>query len=176
MQADDLQFRQWVEHHQSMVYSIALRLVGDTGLAEEVAQDCFVELYRSLAHIADTDHLRFWLRRVAVHRSTDCCRRRALRPEARAEEWMEEHESFFIRVDDGNERSAGLGARVEALLASLPESMRVVIVLRYQEEMGPEEIATLLDQPLATVKSHLQRGLGLLRRKANVMLKEYVRE
>ena len=174
MQADDLQFRRWVEQHQSMVYSIALRLVGDTGLAEEVAQDCFVELHRSLAHIADADHLRFWLRRVAVHRSTDCCRRRALRPEARAEEWMEAHENFANGSAE-DARSAGLGARVESLLASLPEPMRVAIVLRYQEEMRPEEIAVLLGQPVATLKCNLQRGLDLLRKKANVMLKEYVR-
>ena len=172
MQADELQFRSWVVEHQSMVYSIALRLVGDTGLAEEVAQDCFVELHRSLARIADTDHLRFWLRRVAVHRATDCCRRRALRPEARAEEWMDEREDPGQAVP---EPSAGFGVRVETLLGSLPEAMRVAIVLRYQEEMQPEEIATLLGQPVASVKSNLQRGLELLRRKANVVLKEYVR-
>ena len=172
MQADEAQFRSWVVEHQSMVYSIALRLVGDTGLAEEVAQDCFVELHRSLARIADTDHLRFWLRRVAVHRATDCCRRRALRPEARADEWMDEHDTSGHEVQ---EHSAGLGARVETLLASLPEAMRVVIVLRYQEEMQPEAIAALLAQPVASVKSNLQRGLELLRKKANVVLKEYVR-
>jgi RNA polymerase sigma-70 factor (ECF subfamily) len=53
--------------------------------------------------------------------------------------------------------------------------LRVAIVLRYQEEMLPEEIAKLLGQPLATVKSRLQRGLQLLRRKAQVTMKEYVR-
>lgn len=174
MQGDDLQFRAWVEQHQSMVYSIALRVVGDTGLAEEVAQDCFVALYRSLAQIEDESHLRFWLRRVAVHRATDCCRRRALRPEAKAEAWMEEHDNSGS-ISGPHER-AGFMARVEGLLASLPEAMRVAVVLRYQEEMRPEEIAALLGLPVATVKSNLQRGLELLRRKANVVLKEYVRE
>jgi RNA polymerase sigma-70 factor (ECF subfamily) len=175
VQANDLQFRGWVEQHQSMVYSIALRLTGDTGLAEEVAQDCFVALHSSLAQIVDEDHLRFWLRRVAVHRATDCCRRRALRPEARAEEWMEEYEAH---AEDRyvQERASGFTAKVETLLASLPEAMRVAVVLRYQEEMRPEEIAVLLGLPVATLKSHLQRGLTLLRQKANVMLKEYVRE
>lgn len=175
MQADDLQFRGWVEQHQSMVYSIALRLVGDAGLAEEVAQDCFMALYGALDQIEDEHHLRFWLRRVAVHRATDCCRRRALRPEARAEEWTEEYRSF---IADRNlqGRAAAVATRIECLLASLPEALRVAIVLRYQEEMRPEEIAALLGHPVATVKSNLQRGLELLRRKANVMLKEYIRE
>jgi len=48
-------------------------------------------------------------------------------------------------------------------------------VLRHQEEMLPDEIAELLGQPVATVKSNLQRGLQLMRRKAAVTMKEYVR-
>ena len=67
-------------------------------------------------------------------------------------------------------------ARLEELLGAMPEPMRVVIVLRYQEEMLPVEIATLLSQPVATVKSNLQRGLKLMRRKAAVTMKEFVRE
>ena len=67
-------------------------------------------------------------------------------------------------------------ARLEELLRGLPEQLRVAVVLRYQEEMLPEEIAAMLGQPVATVKSHLQRALKLLRRKAAVTMKEYVRE
>jgi RNA polymerase sigma-70 factor (ECF subfamily) len=57
----------------------------------------------------------------------------------------------------------------------LPEPLRIAIVLRYQEGMLPEEIAALLSQPVPTVKTHLRRGLELLRRKAPITLKEYVR-
>jgi RNA polymerase sigma-70 factor (ECF subfamily) len=71
--------------------------------------------------------------------------------------------------------SAAVVARLEELLRGLPEAMRVAVVLRYQEEMLPDEIASLLGQPVATVKSNLQRGLQLLRRKAAVTMKEYVR-
>jgi len=49
------------------------------------------------------------------------------------------------------------------------------MVLRYQEDMTPEEIAASMDAPLATVKSNLHRGLKLLRAKATTHLKEYVR-
>jgi RNA polymerase sigma-70 factor (ECF subfamily) len=49
------------------------------------------------------------------------------------------------------------------------------LVLRYQEDLTPEEIAATLDAPVATVKSQLQRGLKLLRAKAATHLKEYVR-
>jgi RNA polymerase sigma-70 factor (ECF subfamily) len=61
------------------------------------------------------------------------------------------------------------------LLATLPESQRAALVLRYQEDLSPDEIAEMLKTPLATVKSHLQRGLKLLRAKAQSHLKEYMR-
>ena len=158
-----------------MVYSIALRLLGDHGFAEEVAQDCFVELYRSQDRIEAGDHARFWLRRVAVHRATDALRRRAIRPESGAAEWDEVKE-WATLANTGRARSASaMEVRMEHMLMTLPEAMRVALVLRFQEDMRPEEISALLEQPVATVKSHLQRGLGLLRRKANVMLKEFVR-
>ena len=51
-------------------------------------------------------------------------------------------------------------------IAALPLMPRTVIVLRYQEDLGPEEIAELLGMPLATVKSHLQRALKVLRLRA----------
>jgi len=73
------------------------------------------------------------------------------------------------------EEQSPLGMRIEELLATLPESQRAALVLRYQEDLTPEEIATTLKAPVATVKSHLQRGLRLLRTKASETLKEYVR-
>lgn len=176
MRTEAAEFRGVVERHQRMVFSLALRVTGEYGTAEEVAQDVFLELYRSAERLTGEDHVRFWLRRVTVHRATDALRRQAHRPESGAEEWMDDAPA------DG-ESTVGLGsglgtvieARLEELLGSLPEAMRVVVVLRYQEEMLPEEIAKLMGQPVATVKSNLQRGLKLLRRKAEITMKEYVR-
>jgi len=54
---------------------------------------------------------------------------------------------------------------LQALIASLPEKARAVVVLRYQEDLMPEEIAKLLEMPVGTVKSHLQRSLAMLREK-----------
>jgi len=174
MAMEATEFRRLVETHQRMVFSLALRVTGEYGAAEEVAQDAFLELFRSGEGLESADHVRFWLRRVTVHRATDALRRRAVRPEAAAEEWMEEEHSAG-GAEESAAVSAAVVARLEELLQTLPESLRVVVVLRYQEEMLPDEIATLLGQPVATVKSHLQRGLQLLRRKAAVTMKEYVR-
>ncbi len=141
-------------------------------MAEEVAQDVFLELYRSGEKLECAEHLRFWLRRVTIHRATDALRRRSRSPEALAQEWNE-HDCV---AEPAGGRSFAAEARLEELLRSLPEAMRVAVVLRHQEDMLPEEIAKLLGQPVATVKSNLQRGLHLLRRKAAVVMKEYVRE
>ncbi|HEY5056137.1 MAG TPA: sigma-70 family RNA polymerase sigma factor [Acidobacteriaceae bacterium] len=166
------EFRKLVEAHQRMVFSIALRVTGDYPTSEEVAQDVFVSLHRNVEKLAGEDHIRYWLRRVAVHRATDALRRRAVRPESGAEEWSEEQS---VR-DGAASGSYAIAARLDELLRGLPEALRIAVVLRYQEEMLPEEIAAMLGQPVATVKSHLQRALKLLRRKAAVTMKEYVRE
>lgn len=165
-------FRRLIETHQRMVFSLALRIIGDYATAEEVAQDVFLELHRSGEGLESEDHVRFWLRRTTKHRAIDALRRKATRPEAAAEEWMEEqHAGAAASV-----LTAGTQARLETLLRTLPEALRVAVVLRYQEEMLPDEIATLLGQSVASVKSQLHRGLTLLRRKAAITMKEYFRE
>jgi RNA polymerase sigma-70 factor (ECF subfamily) len=65
--------------------------------------------------------------------------------------------------------------RIEQLLLTLPPAQRSVLLLRYQEDLEPEDIAIEMQMPLATVRSHLQRGVKLLREKAQRTLKEYSR-
>ncbi len=166
------EFRRLVEEHQRMVYSIALRMLGDTGAAEEVAQDVFLELHGALGRMESEEHVRFWLRRVSMCRATDALRRRSRGLELVKEEWEDERYAAPEVRGAGGER---MSMCVEEMVLSLPASYRAAVVLRYQEEMTPEEMAAALGQPLATVKSDLRRGLEMLRRKAKVVLKEYVR-
>jgi RNA polymerase sigma-70 factor (ECF subfamily) len=65
--------------------------------------------------------------------------------------------------------------RVEQLLLTLPPAQRSVMLLRYQEDLEPEDIALELKMPLATVRSYLQRAVKTLRAKADRTLKEYSR-
>jgi RNA polymerase sigma-70 factor, ECF subfamily len=162
-------FEQLVEEHQSMVFSLALRMTGDRGLAEEIAQDAFLALDQSLPKIESPLHAMAWLRRVTMSRSADALRRRKVRA---MDLWVEIDEHHGALAE---ETSSPLATRLEQLLATLPEAQRAALVLRYQEDLTPEEIAETLDAPLATVKSHLQRGLKLLRAKATCHLREYVR-
>jgi RNA polymerase sigma-70 factor, ECF subfamily len=171
-QPDSEQFRDFerlVDEHQSMVFSLALRMTGDRGLAEEIAQDVFLELDRNLGKIESPLHACHWLRRVAMSRSSDALRRRRVRG---IDLWIEIDEHHGAQPE---QRSSPLGSRLEDLLATLPEAQRAALVLRYQEDLTPEEIAATLSAPVATVKSQLQRGLKLLRAKAASHLKEYVR-
>jgi RNA polymerase sigma-70 factor (ECF subfamily) len=158
-----------LDEHQSMVFSLALRMTGDRGLAEEIAQDVFLELDEHMGRIKSPEHARFWLRQVVVSRSTDALRRRKVRG---MDLWVELEDGHATKAED---RLSPVGTRLEHLLTTLPEGQRAALILRYQEDMLPEEIAVALDAPVATVKSQLQRGLKLLRAKATNHLREFIR-
>jgi RNA polymerase sigma-70 factor, ECF subfamily len=152
--------------HQSMVFSIALRVLGNRPAAEEVAQDVFLELHAKLGELASEEHVLYWLRRVTVHRAIDRVRRRDRSPEV-AMDWQD----LTDLPGEAADADPLLSRRLRQLVASLPEVPRTVLVLRYQEDMSPEEISGVLDMPVATVKSHLQRTLRLLREKAARVLR-----
>lgn len=141
-----------------MVYSVAYHFLQDHSAAEELAQEVFLELYRHWPEIQSREHRLFWLRKVTIRRCIDQTRRRKLRNHVSLEDAPEPF-TFMPATDPVLKRY------IEQLLAKLQEAPRMIVILRYQEGMEPAEIAELLDMPLATVKSHLQRSLALLRRK-----------
>jgi RNA polymerase sigma-70 factor (ECF subfamily) len=151
-------FEAILSEHKRMVYGIALHCTGEASVANEVAQDVFVALYRRGLTFDSPAHLRNWLRKAAVHRAFDhrrrLTRRRELPLEATSEPAVEgEHADPWLR------------AYLRSLIVGLPQKLRVVVVLRYQEDMQPAEIAAVLDLPVNTVKSRLQRALVMLRSK-----------
>jgi len=152
-----LDFAVIVRRYQSMVFSIACHFLGDPSAAEELAQDVFLQLHASLKGLESDEHVKFWLRKVTAHRCIDS-RRRHRPPEVSLEEAPEP--SVPESVGDPL-----LARRLRQYVASLPEKPRLVTILRYQEDMLPEDIAEVLSMPVATVKSHLQRSLAMLREK-----------
>src|SRR5947209_1728356 len=80
-QAISTPFAELVREHQSMVFSIAYHFLRDRALAEEIAQDVFLKLFRNLASLESEAHVTFWLRRVTSNRCVDAVRRRQRRPE-----------------------------------------------------------------------------------------------
>lgn len=147
-----------VRLHRAMVFSLAYHFLHDRGLAEEVAQEVFWSLHRNLATVQSETHALFWLRQATVRRAIDEARRRRRRPQVALEDVAEP-------AAGASGRDPMLGDVLRRLIAVLPEDPRMVMVLRYQEDLDPPEIAELLEMPLATVKSHLHRSLGVLREK-----------
>jgi RNA polymerase sigma-70 factor, ECF subfamily len=148
-----------------MVYSIAWHFLRDRAVAEELAQDVFLELHRNWPLMQSAQHIVFWLRKVTSRRSIDVVRRRKTRAETSLEEMAEP--TALERVHDSM-----LSSYLERMVATLPEKQRIVIVLRYQEGMEPEEIADMLEMNVSTVKSQITRALDLLRAKTAQRLKQ----
>jgi RNA polymerase sigma-70 factor (ECF subfamily) len=142
-----------------MVFSLAHHFLRDRGVAEELAQDVFLELYRHLGEMQSPEHVIFWLRRVTANRCISESRRRQRRPEVPLED-APEPEAPVSAADPI------AGEQLRRLVASLPEKFRMVVLLRYQEDLDPEDIARVLDVSVNTVKSQLQRALTMLRQKA----------
>lgn len=125
---------------------LAYTLVGSNAEAEDLVQDSFVEVSRRLG---DIDKPGAYLRSAVVSRCRSALRRRRV---------MDRH-----RPEPPNSLSRG-ASELWDVLARLPENQRIVVVLRYYGGYRSSEIATIVDMPSATVRSHLRRGLAALRK------------
>ena len=151
-----LDFARIVADNQSLVYSVAVRFLRDREGAEELAQDVFLQLYQRLRQIESSAHATAWLRRAICHRCIDEARKRRLRPRVGLEAVPEP--SIESRNPD-----LLLNERLRRMVGELPDSARMVVLLRYQEDLDPADIAGVLNMPVSTVKSHLHRSLAVLR-------------
>jgi RNA polymerase sigma-70 factor (ECF subfamily) len=150
-------FSEIVREHQAMVFSLAYHMLRNSASAEDVAQEVFLRLYQDRAQIVTDQHLVHWLRRTTSHRCLDILRRPANRPHLDVTE-IELH-------SEPQNADPFADCELRRLVGELSPTARAMIVLRYQEDLEPREIAALLELPLATVKSRLQRALALLRAK-----------
>jgi RNA polymerase sigma-70 factor, ECF subfamily len=155
-------FARLVRSHEGSVYSLALRALRNAAEAEELAQDVFLQLYLDLHRIETMDHLRYWLRRTASHRVIDRLRQRERRPTSHGpvEEACDAAADGFLAPA---QHDPLLARRLERLLSELPGAPRLALILRYQEDLDPIDIARVLDISVNTVKSHLKRSLARLR-------------
>jgi RNA polymerase sigma-70 factor (ECF subfamily) len=153
-------FEAIVREHQSMVFSVAYHFAGNRAAAEDVAQDVFLELFRSLAQIDSAAHLCSWLRRVASHRCIDRFRKRRFEAPLDAP-------ALEPRAHD-RPRDVLFDERIRREIAELPPQARAVMILRFQEDLDPREIAEALGMPVNTVKSHVRRSVETLRARLGI--------
>jgi len=147
------------DRYSPVVYAVALRVLGDTGAAEDVLQDVFMQLWRNPgAFDSSRGSLGAWLAVITRNRAIDTLRKR--RPE-------NDIEDVIISVEPdmaGDADRARVGEKVRAALGSMPDAQRKALELAYYEGLTHSEIAAKTGEPLGTIKTRIRAGLMTLRK------------
>jgi RNA polymerase sigma factor (sigma-70 family) len=146
-------FQELVSRRQSSIRSLMRRCSGDITLADDLAQQVFLQVWLKIHTLKDVNAFGGWLKRLAIsiwlqhQRKNDALRQ--------AEELSD--------MDAARADPTGIGMDLEQALATLAPTVRLCVVLSYSEGLSHSEIAESVDMPLGTVKSHIQRGVQKLR-------------
>lgn len=147
------------DRYSAIVYSVALRVLGDTGVAEDILQEVFLQLWRNPGLFdASRGNLAPWLAVIARNRAIDSLRKR--RPETDVEE-------VFVSVEPDlageAERSRAM-EKVHTALGQMPAPQRTAVEMAYFLGMTHTEIAEKTGEPLGTIKTRIRTALLALRR------------
>lgn len=161
---DGTAFEDLVMTYQHRVFGVALRMLGNAGEAQEVAQEAFLRAHRALSEFRGDAKLSTWLYAI----TSRLCLNRLASGERRlvrqGEEALLRLSDAAPRPDDVLERSE-LEAALQRAIAELPEDRRIVVILRDLEGLPYEEIAQVLGLELGTVRSRLHRARADLKDK-----------
>jgi RNA polymerase sigma-70 factor (ECF subfamily) len=163
-QGDAQAFGELVLAHQTFVYNLALRALSDALEAQDAAQEAFLRAWQALPGFRGQAGFRTWLYRIVVNlcynRSPELRRRMSqLSVEDEAEAWPEMDLPGPERYLEARQQQAFLHEQIERL----PENYRVLVMLRYQQDLSYEEIAQVLNMPLGSVKTGLFRAHARLK-------------
>jgi RNA polymerase sigma-70 factor (ECF subfamily) len=161
--ASPVTFAEGVHEHQDEVYGVALRITGDREAALDVASSTFLKAYRAFDRYDQTRPLRHWLLRIATNEAITYVRKRGRELRRRVEVEHARKVADPTASPDTESVAREDRARIRAAVSVLPELYRVVIVLRYFNELSVEEIAQVTGRPPSTVGVQLLRGRALLR-------------
>jgi RNA polymerase sigma-70 factor (ECF subfamily) len=156
-----------IEQHQQRLYRYLLFLTADPALAEDLFQETWIRVLERGHQYNASSKFESWLFAIARHLVIDASRRKKFSsldeladPDSnRPFEPADEHAESVLQllVTRENEQA------VQLSLLKIPAYYREVLLLRFHEELGLEEIADVLSTPLSTVKSRLYRGLQVLK-------------
>lgn len=157
------------DKYEQRVYATALRVLGDSALAADATQLTFLTVLRKARKFDFRSAFSSWLYRVAVNRCIDLRRKRSRHhsvsmsePEVEAIAAGGDRRSSQNPGPEEHARRAELVEEVGRAISRLNPRLSVVVVLRYLEGLGYEEIAEILELPLGTVKSRLNRAHAAL--------------
>lgn len=147
------------QHHQGVI-NVVYRMCGDTHLAEDAAQDAFIQAWLNLPSFRPGTSLRNWLYRIAINAALDSLRRAPKMP-------LADIESLSMPDPQAGPEAALLQKErrlsVQKAVASLAEASRAVLVLREYGGLSYDEISSALDIPLGTVMSRLNYARNRLK-------------
>ena len=157
---DNIAFEQLVRRHQRYVFNVAYRVLNDYAEAEDMTQEAFLRAWRGLPGFRGQAQFTTWLYRI-VHNL--CLNRlprlkRELLQTEPLEEALTTPTPFQAELTEIREQMAFLHTQLD----QLPEKYRLVLTLRFLQRLSYEEIATALDLPIGTVKTHIHRARRLL--------------
>jgi RNA polymerase sigma-70 factor (ECF subfamily) len=155
-------FSELVCIHAQGVRNVIYRMYGDAQIAEDAAQEAFIQAWLHLASYRPQTPLRNWLYRIAVNAATDMLRKeKRILPNALEDMQLEDPQLGPEALYSQEERAA----LVQKAILSLPEACRAVLVLREYEAMSYHEIADALEIPVGTVMSRLNYARKVLKNK-----------
>ncbi len=174
-QADDAAaFNEIVSRYKNRVFNYVSRMIGPGTDAEDLTQETFVRAYMNIRSFQSRASLNTWLFRIATNLCIDFNRKRgkarALTTSLQREDLDEEGETDREIPDERFDPqrlllNKELGVELQRALASLPEKLRTVVLLHDIEGLPYEEIASIAECPLGTVKSRLFNARMALRQK-----------
>ena len=168
---DPQQFEAFVKSYQNMVFSTAIRLLGNETEAEDMSQEVFLKAYERFEELSVSPTVGGWLKTVTRNLCLNYLSRYRARwrffSEMKGENDEEEREVEWAAPDTHEQQVDRADHRVllEAALHKLPAAQRVPLVLYHFEDMGYEEIAAKLRISLSKVKTDIHRGREALKRK-----------
>jgi RNA polymerase sigma-70 factor (ECF subfamily) len=153
-------FGELVRRHYQGVVLVVYHMCGDTGLAEDAAQEAFMRAWVNLHSYQPQGCLRNWLYRIAINAALDVLRRKP-------EETLEDEQARLLPDQARGPETFLIEkervALVQQAIQSLPEAARSVLVLREYGGLSYQEIASVLDVPIGTVMSRLNYARNRLR-------------
>ena len=154
---DDEAFNHLVETYQTPVYNLCFRMLGDSGEAEDAAQESFWRAYQSIRRYDQSRPFATWLLSIAAHYCIDQLRKRRydttpldVLPEEDIPDAAPTPESAYSRREEQQ--------RLHRLLAALGPQDRAAMIMRYWYDFSDEEIGTSLSLTVSAVKSRLHRA------------------
>ncbi len=165
-------FNDLIRRYEKQVYNFAYRLTGNYDDANDVAQDAFLRVFNAIGSFRGDASFSTWLFRITTNVFLDERKRAKAHPHASLDEYLELDESTVTRqiedpapLPDAVLEEAERAQILQQAIGDLPEYQRAMVTLYHGQQKSYEEIAEIMDLPIGTVKSRLNRARLALKEK-----------